>query len=602
VDLQIAPLNATLRQIGDDLSKPFPVKLAATLNNKGSLDLAGEVAIDPLKVNLTLNGNRVDVATFGPYFGNALNAKIASAFLNAKGEVAFEQAKRGPRASYRGDVALVDLRLLDRVSSDSFAGWRSLALTGLRAGYDDARGVDVDAARVIFSNFYGHVLLDAQGRLRLQDVIVKENGKDADSPPQRQEAKQGAALAPEPTPAASSKRPLRLHFGQLRLQNGRVSYTDNFIRPNYTADLVAIGGTIGAFGTDTTVAAPVDIGARLTANGPIAIKGEVNPLAAQPSLDLTAGAKDIELTNLTAYSAKYTGYPITKGKLNVDLHYQLANDQLTANNHIFIDQFTFGDHVDNDTATQLPVRLAIALLKNPQGQIDVNIPVSGSLSNPDFSIGSLIWQAFVNLLQKAVTSPFTLLASAFGSDAEDLGYAEFSPGSAELSQASEQKLDTIAKMLADKPSVTLDLIGRIDPATDLPGLRAAYVQQLVKKQKLGDVTGRGKSIDPATVKVEPSEYSKYLTNAYRAADFERPRNMIGFLKSLPDAEMEKALADHAPVTDSSLNQLAQARAQAVRQYLDGKIDGARLFVVAPKLDASGIEDKGATTRVDFTLK
>ena len=165
------------------------------------------------------------------------------------------------------------------------------------------------------------------------------------------------------------------------LQNGRVTYTDNFIKPNYTANLVAIKGTVGAFGTDSTTSAPVDVAANLAGNGPISIKGSVNPLTEKPALDLTATAHDIELTNLTPYSAKYAGYPITKGKLNVDLHYELANDQLKANNHIFIDQLTFGDHVENDTATRLPVKLAISLLKNTRGQIDVNLPVSAAVES-----------------------------------------------------------------------------------------------------------------------------------------------------------------------------------------------------------------------------
>ncbi len=179
------------------------------------------------------------------------------------------------------------------------------------------------------------------------------------------------------------------------LQNGRVTYTDNFTKPNYTANLVAINGTIGAFGTHSTTPGPVDVSAKLAANGPVAIKGQVNPLIEKPALDLTATAHDIELMNLTPYSSKYVGYPDHQGQAQcryVDLHYQLADNNLTANNHIFIDQLTFGDHVDNSTATRLPVRLAVSLLKNSRGEIDVNIPVSGSLDNPQFSVGELIWR------------------------------------------------------------------------------------------------------------------------------------------------------------------------------------------------------------------
>ncbi|KVP65399.1 DUF748 domain-containing protein [Burkholderia ubonensis] len=618
VKLAIKPLALSVQKISDDLTKPLPVELKATLNRKGSLNVSGDVTAQPLKLGLKIDGNRLDAAAFEPYFGSALNATVASALLNANGSLAFAQANGATRASYRGDAALVDVRMLDKATSDPFAGWRSLALSNLKATYDE-KGTDVDAARVTFSNFYGRVLLDAQGRLNLKDIVAKESGpaqsltrdtsKGETAPAAASAAVAQQALAPAAASASTvvkaappPQNPVRVHFGEFVLQNGRVNYTDNFIKPNYTANLVAIKGTIGAFGTDSTTSAPVDVAANLAGNGPITIKGTVNPLIAKPALDLTATAHDIELTNLTPYSAKYAGYPITKGKLNVDLHYQLANDQLSANNHIFIDQLTFGDHVENDTATKLPVKLAISLLKNSRGEIDVSLPVSGSLSNPEFSVGGLIWRAVLNLIAKAVTSPFTLLAHAFGGGGEELGYVEFAPGSDELADAQQKKLDTVVKMLNEKASIRLDLIGRVDPDKDTPGLRETYVDRLVRQQKLKDVVGQGESIDPRSVKVEPAEYHTYLTRAYKAADFKKPRNLIGLQKTLPDDDMRKALAEHAPVDEGSLRTLAQARAQSVRQYLEGKIDSSRMFIVAPKLDAKGIDDKGATTRVDFGLK
>ncbi|KVX25241.1 AsmA family protein [Burkholderia ubonensis] len=618
VKLAIKPLALSVQKISDDLTKPLPVELKATLNRKGSLNVSGDVTAQPLKLGLKIDGNRLDAAAFEPYFGSALNATVASALLNANGNLAFAQANGATRASYRGDAALVDVRMLDKATSDPFAGWRSLALSNLKATYDE-KGTDVDAARVTFSNFYGRVLLDAQGRLNLRDIVAKESGpaqsltrdtsKGEPAPAAASAVVAQQALAPAAASASTvvkaappPQNPVRVHFGEFVLQNGRVNYTDNFIKPNYTANLVAIKGTIGAFGTDSTTSAPVDVAANLAGNGPITIKGTVNPLIAKPALDLTATAHDIELTNLTPYSAKYAGYPITKGKLNVDLHYQLANDQLSANNHIFIDQLTFGDHVENDTATKLPVKLAISLLKNSRGEIDVSLPVSGSLSNPEFSVGGLIWRAVLNLIAKAVTSPFTLLAHAFGGGGEELGYVEFAPGSDELADAQQKKLDTVVKMLNEKASIRLDLIGRVDPDKDTPGLRETYVDRLVRQQKLKDVVGQGESIDPRSVKVEPAEYHTYLTRAYKAADFKKPRNLIGLQKTLPDDDMRKALAEHAPVDEGSLRTLAQARAQSVRQYLEGKIDSSRMFIVAPKLDAKGIDDKGATTRVDFGLK
>ncbi|NVI09264.1 DUF748 domain-containing protein [Paraburkholderia youngii] len=632
VKLSFTPVQLKVQQISDDLSRPLPVDLHATLNKKGTLGVKGDVTATPLKLAVKVNANQLDAAAFEPYFGSQLNASLASALLNANGDLSVSQAK-SLKANFRGDMALVAVRMIDKATSDPFAGWGSLALTNLKADYDEHGGTVVDAGRVTFSKFYGRVLLDAQGKLNLKDVVAHEGGttqsltrsKSGSHPiPLTPEAVSEAVAASAPaavaaasaaapgkattTPAATAtaatppQNPLKMHFGQLVLQQGRVTYTDNFVKPNYTANLVDIQGTIGAFGTETTTPAPVDVAAKLAANGPLTIRGTVNPLIAKPALDLTATAHDIELTNLTPYSAKYAGYPITKGKLNVDLHYQLANDQLNANNHLFIDQLTFGDHIDNDTATKLPVRFAISLLKNSRGEIDVNLPVSGSLSNPEFSIGGLIWHAVLNLLEKAVTAPFSLIAHAFGGNGEDLGYVEFEAGSATLTDADKQKLDTIVKALTDKPSIRMDLIGRVDPKVDEPALRTRYVDQMVKRQKIKDAVGNGESVDPSTVTVDQKDYEKYLTKAYKSSDFKKPRNFIGMTKTLPDDDMKSALAANAPIDDASLRQLAQQRAQSVQQYLEGKIDSSRVFIVAPKMNADDIKDKGATTRVDFGLK
>jgi hypothetical protein len=602
VKLHIAPLQLGVKHVTDDLTKPLPIEGKLTMNGKGSLAVAGTLTAKPLSLALHIDASALDASAFEPYFGGNLNATVASALLSANGDASFSGEGRTLKAGYKGDVSLSNVRLIDKVNSGPLAGWNLLGLTKLNARYDE-KGADVEAARVTFANFYGRVLLDPQGKLNLRDIVVPDK-----TPATTQAAASTAASAPAApvAPAAAPKTAsssANLRFGQLVLQNGRVTYTDNFIKPNFTANLVAITGAIGAFGTHSTTPAPVDVAAKLSANGPVSIKGVVNPLIAKPSLDLTASAHDVELPNISPYSAKYAGYPITKGKLNVDLHYMLADDKLTANNHLFIDQLTFGDHVDNTTATKLPVRLAVSLLKNSRGEIDVNIPISGSLSSPEFSIGALVWTAILHLVERAVTAPFSLLANAFGGkNPEELGYVEFDPGSATLSDAAKEKLDTIAKALADKPSVTLEISARVDPALDGPGLRAAYVDRQVRLAKMQDSSADNPNIDPSSIPISDAEYSKFLTKAYKNADFKKPRNLIGLTKSVPDADMKAALAEHAPVDEGSLNNLAQRRATAVKQYFEGKIDNKRIFIVAPHLNADGIKDKGAPTRVDFGLK
>ena len=640
--LSLAPLQIKLGQISDAFDKPWQFAITSALNKKGDFTAQGTVKLAPFDVALRIEAKQLDLAAFEPYFGTAINASIASALFNANGDLAFGQGDSGWHAAYQGDAGLDNVRMLDKQSADLFAGWRSLAVSHIKAHYD-ASGTDLNAGRVALSNFYTRIFLDQNGRLNLNNFVAKQAAPDASltrtdaasadaasaaaatrateaaassaasssvaassnsaansatvstapNSPNAPNASSGSASAAAPT--------VNLHFGEFVLQHGHINYTDDFIKPNFTANLLEINGKIGAFGTHTTQPASVEMKASLDARGPVSISGTINPLITPPALEMTASAQGIELTTFTPYSTKYAGYPITEGRLNVDLHYLLDNGRLSANNHVFIDQLTFGEHVENTTATHLPVTLAIALLKNSRGQIDVNIPISGSLSDPQFSVGGLIVHALINLIGKAVTAPFSLLANAFGSS-EELQYVAFAPGVAGLTPDDQKKLDTLSQALNDKPAVKLELIGRADPAIDGPALRQQAVAQAVLQAKIKDVVGHGQSIDVSEVKVAPDEYEKYLRQAYKKADFKKPHNLVGLDKTLSAAEMTQLMEDNTAITDAALRSLAQQRVAAVHQWLDGKVAAPRLNDRSPKIDASGISDKGATTRVDFVLK
>jgi len=391
---------------------------------------------------------------------------------------------------------------------------------------------------------------------------------------------------------------------KITLKGGKVDYTDNFIKPNYTANLTDMEGKVGAFGTKSTSPADVSLDGKINGSAPINIDGSINPLTPTAFVDIKAKANGIELTGLTPYSTKYTGYPIVKGTLTVVVHYLLDQGKLTADNHIFIDQLTFGDHVESPDATNLPIRFAISLLKNSKGQIDLRVPVSGSLSDPQFSIGSVILSAFMNLLIKAVTSPFSLIAAAFGGSGaqQDLGYIEFAPGYATLTPDSQKKLDTVATALADRTALKLNISGRVDPQFDKEGYREASLEHSI--EVLGE-KDQGESAD-ANAKSAPlskADYNKYLARVYSAGKFQKPRDLIGFAKTQPPDEMKKLILAGTPVSDQDLQHLAEARANAVRAYLSTKqVDAARMFIIAPKLDASGVKDQGKTTRVDLSLE
>jgi hypothetical protein len=605
VKLEITPLNLSLHDVSSDLSKPFKLDLNGDFLRKGHFQVTGNIAPSPLKAELQIVTQQLDLAAFEPYIPK-LNATIASAALSMRGRLKLASVNDQLQVHYRGDATLGKVRVLDKLTDDDFAHWNALSATGIKVAVSGTAPPKVSVDAIALSDFYARIIMSSGGKLNLQDIVAKAEAAPTSltrDEPQPSTGVPPATVQPAAAPAATGSQTVGadIALGQITLQSGNINYTDNFIKPNYTANISNITGKVGAFGTQTTAPADVVLQAQFDHNAPIAISGSINPLAPMAIVDIKAKADSVELTDLTSYSAKYAGYPLTKGKLSFDVRYQLDQGKLTADNHIYIDQLTFGDHVDSPDATKLPVQLAVALLKDSNGVIDLHVPVSGSVSDPDFSLGGVILHAFLNLIAKAALSPFSLLSSAFGGG-DALSYITFDPGSAALTAEGTQHLDALVKALKDRPALRMDIIGRVDPELDTPGLRETMVAQRVKKQMIRDTVGKGESVDIDNLQVPPETYDKYLERAYKAESFAKPKNFVGLAKTLPPEEMKKLMITNMIVSNDDLRHLADQRAEAVHQWLNDKVDATRLFVVAPKLDAHGIDDKGKTTRVDFSLK
>jgi len=626
----IVPLNLHVKNFTSDFHQPFDVDLDGVLNRRGNFRFNGPVVLAPLKATLHVNTRRLDLAFADALATKNLNATFKSAMLTTIGVASAATVRDKLHLGYRGDATIGNVRMLDKLTGEDFVRWNSLSFNRIDFALGEGRP-QVRVGAIALSDFYARLILNANGRMNLSDIT--SNPAEARKSLTRQQT--GAAAAPNPgvapvatptptpTPAPPSAAatsngtatpavqatpvpkplPADIQLGKITLSGGHVDYSDFFIKPNYRANLTNISGQVGAFGTSSATPADVLIEGQINGNAPINISGSINPLAPLAAVDIKAKAEGIVLTDLTAYSVKYTGYPITKGSLTVDVHYVLANQNLTATNHIFLDQLTFGDRVESSTAKNLPIRLAIAILKDSKGQINLDVPVSGSLNDPKFSLGGVIFQAFMNILTKAITAPFRLLASAIGGIAggggsnEDLSYVEFAPGRSTLSADSSKRLDSVATALNARTALKLSITGRVDPATDKAGLHEAKVDDQVIA-RLKDSEGE----DAAKGQIPPDLYDKYLKKVYRAAKFEKPTNAIGLDKSLPPDEMKKLLVTNMEVSDDDLKKLADARAESVRTYLGTKIDPARIVTAAPKLDASGIGDNGKPSRADLTLQ
>ena len=294
-----------------------------------------------------------------------------------------------------------------------------------------------------------------------------------------------------------------------------------------------------------------------------------------------------------------------KGQTLLDLKYLIVQKKLESQNRMLLDQLTLGEKVESPDATKLPVRaLQWRLLKDRKGQIKLDIPISGNIDDPKFSIWKIIWQILGNLLAKAATSPFALLGALFGGG-EELSYLEFDFGRANLTEPNLKKLDTIIKALDDRPALRIDIQGQVDVERDTEGLKSYLVQKKVKTQKLKDLTKKGyETVAVDDIKVEPTEYEKYLRMAYDAEKFPKPRNIVGLTKSLPVTEMEKLMLTNTVVKDDDLRALANQRATNAKDAIlkPGKITSDRVFVVEPKTLTPEKKENLKNSRVDFKLK
>lgn len=613
--LEIKALSLALDGLSS-AAAPAKLAFAAQVNERGAITLDGTVQHAPaIKAELDLDMAHVDLVALQGLVETGVNAVLTRGEVSAKGKIlANGQNPDAFAASFKGDVNLVDFSVLDKINSADLLRWRSLKLSGLDAGSAPLR---VGINEIAISNFFVRALLTSKGHLNLNDVLKSEQDHEAAAQAKTTEPKSAAqkpsdapktqqAAAPKPptpqaAPTAVGQAP-DIRIGRIVLKSGNINFTDRFIKPHYTANLTDLSGQIGTLkaGTLTDVA----IRGKVDRTGPLDISGKLDPLGPVLNLDIRAKATGIEMAGFSPYSGRYVGYAIEKGKLSVDVHYTVEANKLKAENKIFLDQLTFGKKVDHPDAMNVPVNLLVALLSNSRGEIDINLPIEGSLDDPEFSVGGIIVKVLWNIITKAVTSPFSLLASLF-SGGEDLSYVAFEPGRTTLTPEAQKHLEGLAKALQDRPGLKLELAGAADPAIEEQGLKRARLEYRVKAQKATELARQGKaSGNVAEITLTEEEYARYLERVYKASDIKKPRNLIGIPKTLPVEQMEALLLDNATLGAGGMERLARDRGIAVQEWLveKGGIDQARVFLLAPRVGVEAPKDAPAGGRVDFSLR
>ena len=491
-------INLTLSDISTAPDGKGGISLALNIPKEGKLKAAGDIGINPVKADLKVDLKDLDIRTFEPYWRDRLTITVTGGTVSTSGKARFAATPgRRPEGSYSGNIEVSRFATVDNVNAGDFLRWRTLKVSGINLSLNPNR-VDID--KVALSNFYSRIIIDDKGRANLQDVAAADESLPGD------EEKPKAAEAPPEK--ASSKAPAGpdIDVRTVGLKGGKIHYTDRFIRPNVDADLTDLEGFVTGLTSNEAEQADVLIKGKVDGYAPLEINGKINPLGRNLYLDLMIKTTGVDLSPATPYAGKYMGYAIAKGKLSLDLKYHVAGRKIDAQNRVLLDQFTLGETVDSPEATDLPVALAVSLLKNRAGEIKLDLPVSGSLDDPEFKVGGVILQMVVNILEKVMTAPFALLGAIAGGG-EELSYLEFEPGASSVDEKGAKKIGTLADVLHERPELKIELAGHADLNADRAALEESAFVRKLKMQKLNEMLARGETRVPLDeITIRPDEY------------------------------------------------------------------------------------------------
>ena len=579
----------------------------ATRDTGGAVEWKGQLGVQPLLASGALRIEHFPVHLFEPYFAGKLQLSLVRAEAGYAGNLVLRSLPAGLDVVAGGDVLLGDVHVNALAGGDELLTWQSFGLKGVKFAMKPGARPQLEIGEAALNDFYSRLVVTEQGRFNLQDMGAAPAPAGAAS---------GAGAAPVVAAAASAGAsapegglPLDIHIGATKLTNGKVDFSDRFVRPNYSAALTELNGSLGAFRSDTREMATLELRGRAAGTALLEIGGQINPFAKPLALDITAKATDLELAPLSPYAGKYAGYAIERGKLSMEVAYRIdADGKLDAKNQVILNQLTFGDRIESPDATKLPVLLAVALLKDRHGVIDINLPVSGSLNDPQFSIGGIVWKVILNLLTKALTAPFALLA---GGGSDDLSLVEFRPGTALVNAGGNAAIDKVAKALIDKPALKMTVTGAADPASEREAYLSAALEarlatearrEALRSGAPGVAAGASAAAGAAPA-LGAEERVRLLKQLYKDTEIpNKPRNAVGFVKDIPGPEMEALLKSRLVVGDETMRELALQRGIAVRDALIAKgLPSERLFLAAPKLRASGDADAAWTPRVQLAL-
>jgi hypothetical protein len=587
-NINVDNLSIKISNLKPDTNTKSLISCSFLLNGKGTVSANGYFTEKPLSSILQINTGNLSIMSLQPYLAEHLNIIITDGTFSSRGMLTFLTLKnKKPSIIYAGNASINNFNSINKHYGNQFLAWKNLSLKQMNIGINPNH-TSVEEASL--KNLYLNVVVYPNKKINLLTIekVNKTVGKSISS-------------LPKTTTAKSQE---QTYIGKIIVQNGHIKFLDRSIEPNYSMNLRNFNGNISGLSSYKTKPADVNFNVDLSGNSKLSINGQIQPLVKNIYLNMNLKLHELDLVPESTYTEKYLGYMTRKGKLTLNLKYLIKNKNLKSQNIIRFNQFTLGKSVYSPSATKLPVKFAIALLTDPSGNINLNFPVSGSLTNPKFRVGPIIIQILENLIIKAATSPFSLLGAIFGGG-EKLSYINFDYGSSIISPNSQKKINSIVKILKNRPALNIEIKGYADSIQDTEALKNIIFMDKVKMQKLKEMLNKGaKNISINNISLTPEEYKKYLWLAYKNEKFPKQRKFFIFVKKLPDSEMKKLIIEHIIITNNNLHLLAMDRAEIVKDnLLKSGIKANRIFLLEPQIVKMKKYNNGEkASHVEFRLK
>ncbi|MDI2592030.1 DUF748 domain-containing protein [Pseudomonas sp. N3-W] len=571
VALEVGPLNVDLQNFDSLNGSPFTLKLDTGLGKQGKITADGEVNLAPVSAKLKVQTKDIDLRVAQSYITPFIRLELRSGMLGS--DLAVNLKSTDPLAfSVTGRAQVDQLHTLDTLKNRDFLKWQQLVLEGLNYQHGDSLSID----KVNLFQPYSRFMINDDRTTNIDDLLIPQ--------PAGSGAKTAAAK-----PAASNSKPMGIHIGGIAINDGSANFADYSLTPNFATAIQQLNGSIGTIDSRQAKPASVDVKGKVDRYAPVTIKGAVNPFDPMASLDIATSFKRVELTTLTPYSGKFAGYRIRKGRLNLDLHYLITKGQLKAENKVVVEQLELGEKVDSPDATSLPLKLAIALLKDVDGKISIELPVTGDLNNPQFSVMPIVWQTLRNLIVKAAAAPFKLIGGLIsGGGSQDLGNVSFAAGSSDLGKDAEGALDKLAQALKTRPALRLEIEGTAAQSSDGPLIAEQRLEREYQYNYYKMLQRRGDKVpaQASQLQVPDNEKGPLLEGIYRTRlKTQPPAEWKDLGKEERTAKMRAEVIKFWSSSDVLLRQLGQERASSIKDYLvdKGQLADDRVYFIDANL-------------------